>query len=91
MSRTDHRNASSYCTCNLPIGFFHELDNSLRSISEVIQALDLIEALLDPLPTGGRPMLEMDREQLSALLRILNNACSSSLSVARNALDTAMQ
>lgn len=92
MSRTtDQRRTVLRCTCNLPDGFLHEMDDSLRSLSEVTQSLNLIESLLDPLATGGRPVIEVDREQLSALLRILNSAFSSKLNAAHDALHTAMQ
>lgn len=88
---SQHFGAPSQCNCLLPISFLNELDESLRSINEVLQALNLFESILDPLAVGGRPVIEMDRDQLSAWLRILNSVLLTRLSTAQAAVTHAMQ
>jgi hypothetical protein len=92
MSRTNGEiGAASRCTCPLPSGFLNELDENLRSINEILQALQLFETILDPAVSGGRPIIEIYRDDLSAWLSILNSAFLTRLSAAQTAVTHAMQ
>jgi hypothetical protein len=92
MSRTtNQQNPSAPCDCNLQEAVFHRIDESLRSITDVTLALDLVATLIDPLESGGRFVLEIERDQLSALVRIFNGLISTKLSDAQNALHTVIQ
>lgn len=91
MSCTSTQSGHMLCACNLPQNLLHELDDSLRGISDVLQALTMFESLIDPLTTGGRQVIEVDRDQLSSWLRTLNGGFQLRLTAAQTAIKDVIQ
>lgn len=101
MSRTTDHDTSSTCSNTtgasappqsfsykaLPENFHSDMEDELRGMGDALQSMDFLESLIDPLMLSGQPMFELDREGLSAYLRIVNGHFFTRLTAAQNVLD----
>lgn len=100
MSRT--KDYDTTCTCSttgadapttpfnytpLPENFHSDMEDELRGMGDALQSMDFLESLIDPIMMSGKPMFELDREGLSAYLRIVNGHFFTRLTAAQNVLD----
>ncbi len=71
----------------LPENFHSDMEDELRGMGDALQSMDFLESLIDPIMMSGQPMFELDREGLSAYLRIVNGHFFTRLTAAQNVLD----
>ncbi len=71
----------------LPENFHSDMEDELRGMGDALQSMDFLESLIDPIMLSGQPMFELDREGLSAYLRIVNGHFYTRLNAAQNVLD----
>lgn len=79
--------ASPYNYTVLPENFQSDMEDELRGMGDALQSMDFLESLIDPIMLSGQPMFELDREGLSAYLRIVNGHFYTRLNAAQNVLD----
>ena len=70
--------------CNQNEQFLDELDARLRSVSEVLHSLRLLEPLIDPAMPGGRSLAQADLKNPSDWLAALNNTFNARLQAAKD-------
>ena len=73
----------------LPGDLLQNLEDQLRSLGEVLTAMDFLESQIDPQMMSGRPMVEIDRGQLCTMLRLLNGLFFERLSAAQELIGAA--
>ena len=91
MSRTRSTYGDSHPRSHneLPGNLLQNLEDQLRSLGEVLTAMDFLETQIDPQMMSGKPLVEIDRGQLCTMLRLLNGLFSERLSAAQELIGAA--